>query len=569
MSLKEQLITALLKDELLTQEQVNQVLQAHKQKGGKLKDILIGMQLISEKALLGVLSREAQIPCVTLSRYQIDPQVSQLIDQKTAQKYQIVPLSLIGKNLTVAISDPLDLMVMDDIKTLSGCEILPVLATTQEIQETIDRCYGPQTQQIINEIVENLSSEKMEWVFKKEMAEVEEDVSKDAPIVTRMTHAILEQGIKLRASDVLIEPLEKNLRVRYRVDGILREAPAPPKHLQNAIVSRIKVMSSLDIAEKRLPQDGRFRIRFVGRDVDMRVSVLPTVLGEKVVLRVLDKNQFTLDLNKLGYDSLSLERLKKAALRPHGMILVTGPTGSGKTTTLYSLVKHADSPTKNIVTVEDPVEYEMFGVNQVQVRPEIDLTFASALRSILRQDPNVVLLGEIRDSETADVAINAALTGHLVLSTLHTNTAAGAVVRLVNMGIEPFLISSSIILIAAQRLVRKICGRCKESYQVPQAILDRLGSTLEADVKNLTFYRGKGCQYCNKTGYLGRIGIIEVLSVSQRIRELINQRKQEHELKQTAREEGMQTLRENGLQNVNAGFTTIEEVLRVTVGDQV
>ena len=569
MSLKEQLITALLKDELLTQEQVNQVLQAHKQKGGKLKDILIGMQLISEKALLGVLSREAQIPCVTLSRYQIDPQVSQLIDQKTAQKYQIVPLSLIGKNLTVAISDPLDLMVMDDIKTLSGCEILPVLATTQEIQETIDRCYGPQTQQIINEIVENLSSEKMEWVFKKEMAEVEEDVSKDAPIVTRMTHAILEQGIKLRASDVLIEPLEKNLRVRYRVDGILREAPAPPKHLQNAIVSRIKVMSSLDIAEKRLPQDGRFRIRFVGRDVDMRVSVLPTVLGEKVVLRVLDKNQFTLDLNKLGYDSLSLERLKKAALRPHGMILVTGPTGSGKTTTLYSLVKHADSPTKNIVTVEDPVEYEMFGVNQVQVRPEIDLTFASALRSILRQDPNVVLLGEIRDSETADVAINAALTGHLVLSTLHTNTAAGAVVRLVNMGIEPFLISSSIILIAAQRLVRKICGRCKESYQVPQAILDRLGSTLEADVKNLTFYRGKGCQYCNKTGYLGRIGIIEILSVSQRIRELINQRKQEHELKQTAREEGMQTLRENGLQNVNAGFTTIEEVLRVTVGDQV
>lgn len=572
MAFKERLVEILLEKHLMTPPQVEQALVSQKQKGGRLSDIIVSSGVVPEKTLLGILGQELNIPCVDLTRYRVDPKVIQLIDRKIAERYQIVPLSLLGKSLTVALSDPLDVTTLDDLKTLLGVQVLPLLATRQEIQEAIVKYYGSRTQQVIDEIVgQARSPEGFEWIKDEKKEEVMDaaqlaKVSNDAPVI-RITNTIISEGTKMKASDIMIEPLEKGLRVRYRIDGILREVPAPPKHMQHPIVSRIKVMASLDIAERRVPQDGRFRMKIGKRDIDFRVSVLPSVLGEKVVLRVLDKGAFTLDVEKLGYDPLSVGKLTAAALRPHGMILATGPTGSGKTTTLYSLLKYADSPDKNIVTVEDPVEYELFGINQVQIRPEVDLSFANALRSILRQDPDVILVGEIRDSETADVAVKAALTGHLVLSTLHTNTAAGAVVRLTNMGVEPFLISSSVILVAAQRLVRRICDACKESYQVSEPILRQMGSAFETDIGKIRFYRGKGCEECRKSGYKGRVGIMEILTMSPKIKELIARRAQEFEIKQSAREEGMQTLRENGLQKVNAGLTTIEEILRVTVGD--
>lgn len=573
MALKERLVEILLEKHLMTQSQVEQALSSQRQKGGRLSDIIVSSGAIPEKTLLGILGQELNIPCVDLARYRVDSKVIGLIDRKIAERYQVIPLSLLGKSLTVALSDPLDVTALDDLKTLLRLQVVPLLATRQEIQEAIVKYYGSQTQQVIDEIMGDLRSPEGFELIKDDKKEEVLDaaqlakISNDAPVV-RITSMIIAEGVKMKASDIMIEPLEKGLRVRYRIDGILREIPAPPKQMQHPMVSRIKVMAGLDIAERRIPQDGRFRMKIGKRDIDFRVSVLPSILGEKVVLRVLDKGAFTLEIEKLGYDQFSIGKLTAAALRPHGMILATGPTGSGKTTTLYSLLKYADSPDKNIVTVEDPVEYELFGINQVQIRPEVQLSFAGALRSILRQDPDVILVGEIRDSETADVAIKAALTGHLVLSTLHTNTAAGAVVRLTNMGIEPFLISSSVILVAAQRLVRKICDACKESYEVNQTILRQLGSAFETEIGKMRFYRGKGCEECRRSGYKSRVGIIEVLTLSPRIRELITRRAQEFEIKQTAREEGMQTLRENGLQKVNEGLTTIEEVLRVTVGDQ-
>ncbi len=574
MAIKERLVEILMEKHLVSQNQLDKVLESQKQNGGRLSDIIVSLGIVSEKSLLGILGQELRIPCVDLTRYKVDPQVSALIDRKTAERYQIIPLSLIGKSLTLAISDPLDVILIDDLQVLSGYQILSVLATRQEIQETIEKYYGSQGQEVINAIVDDLKGQEGFELIKEERSQevIDSDqmakASNDAPVI-QLTNAIVVEGARMKASDILIEPLEKKLRVRYRVDGILREVSTLPKHMQQAIISRIKIMSSLNIAERRIPQDGRFRMRIGKQMIDFRVSVLPSALGEKIVLRVLDKLAFTLEIDKLDYDQLTVEKLKGAVLRPHGMILATGPTGSGKTTTLYSLLKHADSPDKNIVTVEDPIEYELFGINQVQIRSEVGLTFANALRSILRQDPDVILVGEIRDAETADVAIKAALTGHLVLSTLHTNTAAGAVVRLTNMGIEPFLISSSVILVTAQRLVRKICAQCKEAYKVPETILEQLGSTFETEIGKMNFYRGRGCDECHKSGYKGRVGIIEVLTISPKIRKLITKHAQEYEIKQAGREEGMQTLRENGLQKVQQGMTTIEEVLRVSVGDQV
>ncbi len=573
MALKERIIEILLEKRLASQEQLDKILTAQKQNGGRLNDLMVSSGIISEKTLLGILGQELRVPCVDLARYKVDPRVIALIDRKTAEKYQIIPISLIGKSLTLAVFDPLDVTLADDLQALSGYQIVAVLATRREIQEAIEKYYGARSQEVINEIINGLKEQEGFELIKEEKNQeiIDSDqlakVSNDAPVI-QLTNAIVMEGAKMKASDILIEPLEKKLRVRYRVDGILREVPAPPKHLQQAIVSRVKIMSSLNIAERRIPQDGRFRMRIGRQTIDFRVSILPSVLGEKVVLRVLDKSAFTLDIGKLGYDETTAGKLKEAAVRPHGMILATGPTGSGKTTTLYSLLRHADSPDKNIVTVEDPIEYELFGVNQVQIRPEVGLTFANALRSILRQDPDVILVGEIRDLETADVAIKAALTGHLVLSTLHTNTAAGAVVRLTNMGIEPFLISSSVILVTAQRLVRKICGQCKETYKVPPAVLAQLGSAFETEIGRMNFYRGRGCEECRKSGYKGRVGIIETLTMSPKIRELIAKHAQEYEIKQAARGEGTRTLREDGLEKVKQGLTTIEEVLRVSVGDQ-
>ncbi|MDD5496733.1 MAG: GspE/PulE family protein, partial [Candidatus Omnitrophica bacterium] len=391
------------------------------------------------------------------------------------------------------------------------------------------------------------------------------NIAQDAPVV-KITNLILAEGVNYRASDILIEPLENEVRVRYRVDGVLQDAKRPPKALHNPIVSRLKVMSSLDIAERRLPQDGRFKVRLHGQEVDFRISVLPSSKGEKVALRILDKSQATLDLDKLGFDKKSLEELKQGAMKPHGMILICGPTGCGKTTTLYSILEYINSPEDNVITVEDPVEYIIDGINQVTSKPSIGLTFASALRSILRQDPDIIMIGEIRDFETVDIAIKAALTGHLVLSTLHTTTAAGSVTRLINMGVEPFLMTSSIILVGAQRLVRKICPNCKEPYELDAEIAEGYG--IKTSGKKATLYKGKGCEVCHNTGYKGRIALIEVLTLTPKIKELILKSAQEYEISDAARLEGMKTLRENGIAFALEGITTLDEVVRVTVGDQ-
>jgi len=390
-------------------------------------------------------------------------------------------------------------------------------------------------------------------------------MTQDAPVV-KITNLILAEAVNFRASDILVEPLEHEVRVRYRVDGILQEAKRPPKTLHNAIVSRLKVMSNLDIAERRLPQDGRFKVRLHNREVDFRISVLPSSKGEKVALRILDKSQAMLDLEKLGFDKDSLEKIEQGAMKPHGMILVCGPTGCGKTTTLYSILEYINSPEDNVITVEDPVEYVIDGINQVTARPAIGLTFAGALRSILRQDPDIIMIGEIRDFETVDIAIKAALTGHLVLSTLHTTTAAGSVTRMLNMGVEPFLITSSLILVASQRLVRKICANCRESYELDADIAEKYN--IKSGGKKVTLYRGKGCDGCRQTGYKGRIGLIEVLSLSPKIKELILESAQEYRINDQARIEGMKTLRENGIALALGGFTTMDEIVRVTVGDQ-
>ncbi|MDD2653953.1 MAG: GspE/PulE family protein, partial [Candidatus Omnitrophica bacterium] len=391
-------------------------------------------------------------------------------------------------------------------------------------------------------------------------------LTQEAPVI-KFTEAILKQAIDAKASDILIEPMEKRLRIRFRIDGVLREIESPPKALQAPMVSRIKVISGLDIAEHRLPQDGRFKTKADDREVDFRVSILPSTFGEKVALRILDKKMAMLDVNKLGFNNKALGDLKSCSKRPHGMILVTGPTGTGKTTTLYSILKYVDAPEINIITVEDPVEYDLPGINQVTAKVDIGLTFAATLRSMLRQDPDVIMVGEIRDFETVDIAIKAALTGHLVLSTIHTTTAPGTIVRLVNMGVEPFLIASSVICIVSQRLLRQICDKCKTSYEISEEMAKRLGASIPN--KTTTFYRGKGCKFCFNSGYKGRVGIAETLVLTPKIKDLIFQRAEEHKIKEQAIKEGMITLRQDGIEKAIAGITSLEEVLRTTIADKI
>jgi type IV pilus assembly protein PilB len=475
-----------------------------------------------------------------------------------------------GNTVTMAMADPLNIFAIDHVKSLTGYKINPIIATSPDILQAIDLAYPDSSGNVINDLVKELADSSVEFVKENRKSAPSDTelkrVSFEAPII-RITNMILEEGVKKKSSDILIEPLDKKLRVRYRIDGVLHEEPAPPKSMHQSIISRIKVMSDLNIAEHRLPQDGRFKVRLGQREVDFRVSVLPSSFGEKIALRILDKQQAMLDIEKLGFSPGAIEKLKKMVKYPHGMILVTGPTGSGKTTTLYSILKFVDSPERNIVTVEDPVEYQLSGINQVTARPEIGLTFAAALRSILRQDPNVIMIGEIRDYETVDIAIKSALTGHLVLSTLHTTTSCGAVVRLVNMGVEPYLIDSSLICVVAQRLVRKICSYCKEEIVIKKEIIDALKLNLEGSKKPV-FYKGKGCKQCFSSGYSGRVGISEILILTPAIRELVLKQAQEHALKQQARKEGMRTLREEGVKAVLEGQTTLEEILRVTAPDE-
>jgi type IV pilus assembly protein PilB len=569
-TLKEKIAQVLIDKKLLKEEDLKKALDIQKENGGSLSDILAGLGLVSRNDLMVILSKELGIPPINISRYKIDPSVIKLIPKKIVRHYQILPISKMGDTLTVAMADPLNIFALDDIKTLTGLKINPVITSEKDIKDAIDQYYEENMNTAIEKIVEDMTETSEIKVVEDggpEPAPDSKDLMKmvqDAPVV-KITNLILAEAITLRASDVLIEPLETDLRIRYRVDGMLQEGKRPPKALHNAIVSRLKVMSDLDISERRLPQDGRFKIRLHGREIDFRISVLPSSKGEKVALRILDKSQAMLDIQKLGFDRQSLDAIKKASEKPHGMILMCGPTGCGKTTTLYSILADVNSPEDNVVTVEDPVEYMIDGLNQVTARPSIGLTFASALRSILRQDPDIIMIGEIRDFETVDIAIKSALTGHLVLSTLHTTTATGSIVRLINMGVEPFLMTSSLLLVGAQRLVRKICPNCKEPLSVEKGVLERLNIKLKSDQ---TFYKGKGCKACLNTGYKGRVGLIEVLTLTPAIKALILAGAQEHKIRELARKEGMKTLREIGIENALNGVTTLDEVLRVTVGDQ-
>jgi type IV pilus assembly protein PilB len=569
--LKEELVQILIDTKLLTPEQLDEALKIQKEKKGKLRDILVSQKYVNQNDLMAALSQRLGIPPISLRKVKINKDVVTLIPEELARRYIFIPVSKIGNTLTIAMADPLNVFAIDDIKTLTKFAIQPIISTEDEIIAALDKYYqqgaAGKFDSLLKEsednIIQNIISEK------SDTQDTESLLKKmgEKPVV-RLTNFILTEAVNRGASDILIEPQEKRTSVRYRVDGILQESPSVPKALHNALISRIKVMSNLNIAEHRLPQDGRFKAKVSKREVDYRVSVLPSSFGEKIALRVLDKSAASLEIDKLGFEDDVLVKIKENALKPHGMIIVCGPTGCGKTTTLYSVLQFIDKPTLNLVTVEDPVEYELFGINQVTALPESGLSFASALRSILRQDPDVIMVGEMRDFETVDVAIKSALTGHLVLSTLHTTSAAGSVIRLVDMGIEPFLITSSCLLFLAQRLVRRICPECKEAYKVTEAMRKDLGLTefeKKTDIKVEEFFKGKGCPHCKNTGYKGRTVISEALVLSPTIKEMIIKRQPESLIAEQARKEGMYNLRENSLLKAVRGITSIEEILRVTV----
>ena len=569
-ALKKRLGDILIEERLLTTEQLSQALYEQRRTGQPLVVILINSGFVGEEDIVITLSDQLGIPHLRIESYEIPSDVLKEVPEGIARRYHLIPVAKTGRSLTIAMSDPLNIVAIDDGRMLTGYEIEAVVSTDSEIKKAIDRYYSGEEHAHVDDYEDILRDAEADLVTVLEgkdevdISHLKEEVEQ-APVI-RLVNLILINAIKQGASDIHIEPFEKEVRVRSRVDGVLREAQAPPKTLQAAVVSRIKVLSEMDIAERRVPQDGRFRIKFEGREIDFRVSTLPTYFGEKVVLRILDKGVLKLDLDKLGFENQPLEDFKESLSRPNGIILITGPTGSGKTTTLYSALHMLNTVDVNIVTVEDPIEYELHGINQVQAKAEIGLTFAAGLRSILRQDPDVVMVGEIRDEETADIAIKAALTGHLVLSTLHTNDAPGAVTRLIDMGMEPFLISSSMLMAAAQRLVRRICPDCKQSYRVPQQVLQRAQFRVKAG-EEMVLSRGQGCSRCGDSGYRGRLALLEVLRVRENIQDVIMASASSGEIKRIALENGMLTLRQVGLSKVKAGQTTLEEALRVTAPD--
>jgi type IV pilus assembly protein PilB len=584
----------LLKEKRITADQLQQALNHQKAGGGKLGYNLVKMGFVKDEEITALLSKQYGVPSINLAQFDIDPGVVKLIPPDTAHKYQIVPLSRSGATLTIAMTDPTNVFAMDDIKFMTGYNVEPVVASETSVIDAIQRYYPTGSSgrsaaptitpaaaasagsalAMASKGLEELQATLGEAGDVEVLEELQEisaaDLAKqgeDAPVV-RLCNVVLMSAIQKGASDIHIEPYEKELRVRYRIDGILYNIMSPPMKFRDAIVSRIKIMSKLDIAEKRLPQDGRIKIRFnengIQKEIDFRVSVLPTLFGEKIVMRLLDKDKLMLDMTKLGFEPESLVKFEAAILRPWGMVLVTGPTGSGKTNTLYSAISKINTPETNIMTAEDPVEFNLAGINQVQVRENIGLNFAAALRSFLRQDPNIILVGEIRDFETAEIAVKAALTGHLVLSTLHTNDAPSTVNRLMNMGIEPFLVASSVHLICAQRLVRRVCSNCKEAAPLPPPALVQAGFSQD-DASAVRPMKGKGCERCNQTGYKGRVGLYEVMEIGEELRELILVGASGLELRRKAIDEGMITLRQSGLRKVKDGMTTIDEVVRETV----
>ncbi|KJJ85615.1 type IV-A pilus assembly ATPase PilB [Candidatus Omnitrophus magneticus] len=564
-SLKNKFLNTLKENGYITEQVPDSVLSGAKNIK-ELLDYLYKTNILDKEQALGMLSEISGLAVLDISRIKISPETIAMVPKRVAYAYEVIPVSKLGNILTVAKVDPSDIIALDDIKAVTKCMITCVLADSADVKEALIKYYERSINDEISSIVEKMDTSNLEMVESKN----EDDGVKGEEIlkiiaetpVVKLTNTILRQAVLERASDIFVEPLESNFRVRYRIDGILRSKQLPPKKYHAAVISRLKVMANLDIAERRLPQDGRFKIRVEDRFVDFRLSIIPSVLGEKATLRVLDKTAGGVDIKRLGFSSLDLEVICSASAHPHGLILACGPTGSGKTTTLYSILKYIDNPSKNLVTVEDPVEYEFKGINQVLINEGIKLTFAAALRSILRQDPDVIMIGEIRDFETVDIAVKAALTGHLVLSTLHTNTASATIVRLLNMGVEPFLINSSVLLIVAQRLVRKLCDSCKVSY-TPSMELAKTHKINNGDSIPI-IYRPKGCEKCLGTGYKGRIVIAECLGITPAIKTLIFKKASETEIELCARGEGMITMRESGIQNVLSGITSLEEVLAYT-----
>jgi len=562
----------LLKESLITPDQLEKALEFQRSNGGKLGSCLTKMGFITDDDITGVLSRQYGVPSINLKYYEIDPNVIKLIPQDTALRYQVIPLSRVGSVLTIAMTDPTNVFAMDDIKFMTGFNVEPVVASESAIAEAISRFYGgsSSTHEELSSLMKDLvDEEELELAAEEQEldAAMLEKAAEEAPII-KLVNLILTDSVKRGASDIHVEPYENEMRVRFRIDGVLQTVMSPPMKLRDAITSRMKIMAKLDIAEKRLPQDGRIMIKYKAegkkKELDFRVSTVPTLYGEKIVLRLLDKENLRLDMTKLGFEPESLKKFERNILKPYGMVLVTGPTGSGKTNTLYSSVARLNQVDTNIMTAEDPVEFQLQGINQVQMKDQIGLNFAAALRAFLRQDPNIILVGEIRDFETAEIAVKAALTGHLVLSTLHTNDAPSTISRLMNMGIEPFLVATSVNLICAQRLVRRVCANCKEELDIPQQALIDAGYTPE-EAKTTKIYHGKGCTTCGKRGYKGRTGLYEVMEINDELRELILVGASALELKKKAIEQGMITLRRSGLIKCADGMTTLEEVVRETV----
>jgi len=559
----------LIEDGLLLPNQLDEVTAIQKRKGGRLLKILTDKQFVTDQDMAFSMGRCLNVSPVNLARIRIPEEIMGLIPREMAKANKLVPVARLNGKLFIAMVDPTNVLAVDDVKRRVQLDVVPMIATEKSVAEALSGVHGGVG---INQALRDVVKEAEKPADGVEVqAKVSEEIdidrlatdSEDAPVI-KIVNLIMVQAIREKASDIHIEPFQNSLKLRYRVDGDLAPAESPPKALQLAITSRIKILAGLNIAERRVPQDGRFRVKVMGKEVDLRVSVLPTSHGEKVVIRILDKSALTGSIDQMGLDEETLLKFRKAIDAPHGMILVTGPTGSGKTTTLYSVLQELNNPQYNIVTVEDPIEYELSGINQVSVRNDIGLDFASALRSILRQDPDIVMVGEIRDNETADIAVKAALTGHQVLSTLHTNDAAGAITRLDDMGIEPFLISSSILMTCAQRLVRKICTNCREEFMPEPEIFTRLGVEPKAET---VFYRGSGCDRCKGRGYLGRLAIIEALTVTEAVRRLIMKRASAAVIKNQAVAEGMKTLRMAGIDKALEGQTTLEEVLRVAADD--
>jgi type IV pilus assembly protein PilB len=598
--LAERLGELLVKKNYITPDQLKKALEDQRLKGGRLESALIRSGYIKEDELLSFLSAQYRVPSIKISKIEVNPNVIKLIPSSISKKYFIIPINRVGPKLTMAMADPSNIVVIDEIKFMTGFNVEPVVASETEIIDAIKKYYGggggvagkgtvsfEATDYTLEEDkgaptdggvmleddfvdVDDFDALVHGAVDNVEVVDTQLQLDETGDIegpIIKIVNGILIKAIKLGASDIHFEPYEKTFRVRYRVDGVLRRDMLLPMQIRNAIISRLKIMAKLDIAEKRLPQDGRIKLRMAkGREMDFRVSSLPVLFGEKVVLRLLDKSALQLDMTKLGFEEDSLAEFENAIHRPVGMILVTGPTGSGKTTTLYSALSELNKETENIMTAEDPIEYNFMGINQVQMHEEIGLTFASALRSFLRQDPDIIMVGEIRDFETAQIGVQAALTGHLVLSTVHTNDAPGTITRLIDMGIEPFLISSAVILILAQRLIRKICMDCREPIKPPPQLLIDLGVPPD-EVKSFTVYKGKGCTICNGTGYKGRLGLYEVMTMKEEIKELVLARASASEIKKEAIRSGMKTLRQSGMTKIKDGMTTIEEILRSTMED--